>query len=201
LVSSQDRERRLKEEGWTQCLGMDLSVFVHHNWSSFSSLKACSQKVGMAYDELLKTNDEADPDHEHNFGARVWQEINDQFLKSDYISWQQAWGGLFVSSLRQSAYRCLSIALYLSYKTKKDPLISEITDSLGVTLYSELMGSQVYGYPMQEMTLSRKREIAEAALACFERALEAGKPAEDDDSSDEALMAWDLNFMIGKVRG
>jgi len=198
LVASQEREARLDEEGWIQCLGPDLSIFVFHNWSSFSSLKVCSEKVGEAYDELLKKCEDDVEDQESHFGARVWQEINNLFVKNDFVGWQQAWGGLFVSSLRKAAHRCLSIALYLSYKTTNDLLISEITESLGTSLYSELMGSQVYGYPMQEMSPIRKREIAEAALACFERAVEVVKAAVDD-ASDDGRITWDLHFMIGKV--
>ena len=98
----------------------------------------------------------------------------------------------------------MSIALYLSYKASIDNVVLEITESLGVSLYSELMGSQEYGYPMQEMTPARKREVAEAALVCFKTAACVDKSVGELGSSisggDEARDFWDLHFMIGKVR-
>jgi len=204
LVASQEREQRLKEAGWVQTVGEDISIFIHHSWSSFTSLKKCSDKVGEFYGALGQTSADGEEVQDDSFGARVWHEIHGLFLKNDFVGWQQAWGGLFVSSLRKAAHRCLSIALYLSYKTKNELVVSEIAESLGVSLYSELMGSQEYGYPMQEITLARKRQIAEAALACFERAVRAEKPpkevAGDVSDEDETHDVWDLHFMIGKVR-
>lgn len=184
LIACQERERRRKEEGWTPTLGNDISVFVYHAWSSFDSLKVCSEKIG----ELFIGGQSAE--EEDQFGARVWREIHGHLLKEDIVGWQQAWGGLFVSSLRKIARRCLLIALYLSYKMSNDHVVSEISESLGVSLYTELMGSQEYGYPMQEMTAARKREIADAAQACFQRALCVEKSVSG---------IWDLHFMIGKV--
>ena len=187
IVACQERERRLKEEGWIHTLGKDMSVFVYHAWSSLESLKACSQKIG----ELYIAGQPVTVEEEDQFGARVWREIHGHFLKEDVVTWQQAWGGLFVSSLRKTARRCLLIALYLSYKMLNDHVVSEISESLGVSLYTELMGSQEYGYPMQEMTAARKRDVAQAALACFQRALCVEKSVSG---------IWDLHFMIGKVR-
>ena len=187
LIAFQERERRRKEEGWTHTLGNDISVFVNHAWSSFESLKACSEKIG----ELYTVEQSVTVEEQDQFEARVWREIHGHLLKQDIVAWQQAWGGLFVSSLRKIARRCLLIALYLSYKMSNDHVVSEISESLGVSLYTELMGSQEYGYPMQEMTAARKREIADAAQACFQRALCVEKSVSG---------MWDLHFMIGKVR-
>lgn len=207
LESMQEREAQLLDKDWVQCLGNDLSLFVRYSWSSFASLKLCSTEVGRVYTAAHESvsSDEfesnEDDDREMDFDARVWQEINNLYDNKDFVRWQQAWGGLFVSSLRRAAYRCLSVALYVSSiadKTTADKLLrSEITESLGVNLYSELVGSQMYGYPMKAMPVFRKRQIAEAAMACFERAFEVVKP---DVQSSAGRVTWDLWFMIGKVR-
>jgi hypothetical protein len=192
-------------QSWLPSLGDDLSYFMKFTWSSISSLRQCSLEIGHLYeneDHGIENDD--DDDHEVDFQEKVWEDINDLFDRNDLVRWQEAWGGLFVSSLRMAAYRCLSLALYASY-SKADPssddklLRSEILESLGASLYSELMGSQSYGYPMKEMTTFRKRKLAEAALSCFEQAMELQVSVARDKSCD-VQPPWDLSFMIGKVR-
>jgi hypothetical protein len=139
------------------------------------------------------------------FKAQVWTEIDDLFAKNDFAGWQQAWGGLFVSSLRMMALRCMCLGVYVLYKrkersAKESLLISEVTEFLGVTLYSQLMGSQVYGYPLHARTDLEKRELAEASLTCFESAIDFTATSTSGQESDSGSMTWDLLFMIGKVR-
>jgi hypothetical protein len=200
LISEQERDARLKSEGWVNCLGHDLSTYVRHHWSSFQSLQSCSAEVGIACKEMGADDENNNSDA---FKAQVWTEIDELFTKNDFAGWQQAWGGLFVSSLRLMALRCMCLGVYVLYKrrersAKESLLISEVTESLGVTLYSQLIGSQVYGYPLHAMTDLQKRELAEASLTCFESAIESS--ATSGEESDGGSMTWDLLFMIGKVR-
>jgi hypothetical protein len=202
LLSEQEREARLKSEGWVNCLGRDLSTYVRHHWSSFQSLQSCSAEVGIACKEMCAADENNDSDA---FKAQVWTEIDDLFTKNDFAGWQQAWGGLFVSSLRMIALRCMCLGIYVLYKrkdrsAKESLLISEVTEFLGVTLYSQLMGSQVYGYPLHARTDLQKRELAEASLTCFESAIDFTATSTSGQESDSGSMTWDLLFMIGKVR-
>lgn len=200
LLSEQEREARLKSEGWVNCLGHDQSIYVRHFWSNFESLQSCSAEIGSAYKETCADDENNNSDA---FKAQVWTDIEKLFAKNDFVGWQQAWGGLFVSSLRMMALRCMCLGVYVLYKRRERSaeealLVSEVTEFLGVTLYSQLMGSQVYGYPMHVMTDLQKRELAEASLTCFERAVEDS--ATSGRESDDGRITWDLLFMIGKVR-
>lgn len=199
LDALQEREALLNDEGCVQCLGKDLSLFVRYNWSSFASLKLCSKEVGKAYRNQLESCEE--DDQEILFRSRVWKEICDLYDRKDFVRWQQAWGGIFVSALRKTAYRCLSVALYTANNVGTASadirLCSEITESLGVSFYSALMGSQMYGYPMKIMSSYRKRQMAEAAAVCFERAIEL---VASEDQTNDNRENWDLLFMLGKVR-
>lgn len=199
LIHAQEREMWLKEEGWLQCISDDLSVFARYSWSSFDSLRECSLKIGSAYQRLPTSNGEG---LEDRFHERIWTEIEILNAKKNFVSWQEAWGGLFVSALRKVSLRCLSLALYTAHKTDSEEsnLISEIAESMGVNLYSELMGSQMYGYPMHEMVPYRKRKTAEAALSCFDVAINVLESGNDKSmESDSARDVWDLHFMKGKV--
>jgi len=68
---------------------------------------------------------------------------------------------------------------------------------LGTLYYSQLMGNQVYGYPLQILTHHMKRDLSNTALLCFQTALETVNSTGDAD--DDSQVTWDLHFMIGKV--
>lgn len=197
LLEEQGREHSLAKEGWLRCLGKDLSVYVRYTWSSLESLKSLSQAVLSGYrDDIIELQgNEETP----SFELQVWNEIELLRLKADHNAWQQAWGGLFVSALRTLGSRCAQLAIYSLHKRKADEdlqiVLSEITESMGIFFYTDLMASQLYGYPMRLLTSFNKRQIAEASLACFERSVETAC------SKDEVLRtSWDLKLMIGKVR-
>lgn len=199
VIAEQERESHLRDEGWTQTLGSSLSHYVEHSWSSFESLRDCAERVGHHYSSQSAQKGDGEA-----FEAQVWEDIQVLYSKNDYVGWQQAWGGIFVSSLRIAAYRCLGLALCVLGRregTSAETILkSEIAESFGVTLYSELMGGQVYGYPMHAMTKYRRRELAEASLACFEHAIEIATRPEETKTDDETTrMMWDLHFMVGKV--
>lgn len=199
LLSEQELEAHLKSEGWVDTLGNDLSIYIRHTWSSFQSLQSCSEETGAAYKETVP-QDEFNTDE---FKAQVWKEIDDLNTKNDHAGSQQAWGGLFVSSLRIMAVRCMCMGVYILYKQSERSvedslLVSEMTEFLGITLYSQIMGSQVYGYPLHVLGDQRKRELAEASLACLECALQSNATPDSQDS-DNGRITWDLLFLIGKV--
>jgi hypothetical protein len=202
LEAEQDRESQLRSHGWISYLGHDLTLFVRYSWASFSSLRACSEAVRES--EYTHMSEADGDDHDRAFGVQVCKDIEALYQKGDFVGWQQAWGGLFVSALRMLSMRFLCMALYiLQCNTTVDPtdsvLMSEICESLGISLYSDLMASQSYGYPMHEITGKHKRDLATAAKTCFQCSADTvDKPLDKDDSS-EGRATWDLLFMIGKV--
>jgi len=195
LFAEQERKELLNTDGWLGTLGCDMSPYIVYNWCSFSSLQSASVAIGRACNEC---NDDAS-EQRNRFSVKIYKDISELSAKKDFARWQSAWGGLFVSSLRKIAIRCLCIALCLAYeKTDSEAgqiLVSEISEAIGIILYSELSGAQVYGYPMHSMSTMRKRSVAEAALACFTRAVEVL-----DLTKDKQERTWDMRFMIGKVR-
>jgi hypothetical protein len=121
-------------------------------------------------------------------------------LEKNVCRWQHGMGGLFVASLRIVAYRCLFVSMYLLNNrnvSDKDLFKSDLAESLGVSLYVELMGSQAYGYPMKGMTDFRKRNLAVASCSCFEKAVNL---TEGEGDLSGRVETWDLLFMMGKVR-
>jgi len=187
LLERQEYDFLRKKEGWVPFIGNDLSLFVDHSWSSFKSLNSFFQK--------LEAN-VSDP-----FETQILLELKGLIDKGDLVQWQQALGGMFVECLRRMSTKCLSVALFvLNTKNERTPddevLKSEILESLGTLHYSQLMGNQVYGYPLQVLTDHKKRDLAHTALLCFQTALEAINTTGDAD--DESQVTWDLHFMIGK---
>jgi hypothetical protein len=198
LLLLQEREQCDCMTGCVRSLGADMSLFVRFHWSSFESLTSCFQDISQFYESIIS----GDSIQVRNDGSsfQVWREIRNFYEKSALCRWQHAMGGLFVASLRLVAYRCLLLSLILLNDVNlsdKDLYKSELAESLGVSLYVELMGSQVYGYPMKSMTDSRKRDLAVASSSCFEQAI---KLTHGDDDLSGRVEAWDLLFMMGKVR-
>ena len=188
LLECQEQDYCCKMEGWVPFIGNDLSLFVDYSWSSFKSLTTCFQNLR--------------PKESNPLEIQVWLELKRLFENDDFVAWQQALGGMFVEGLRQMATKCLLTALFvLDFKNKNVPdddvLKSEILESLGTLQYSQLMGSQVYGYPMQVLTDYKKRDFSNTARLCFEAALMTVNSTGDAD--DESQVTWDLHFMIGKV--
>ena len=119
-------------------------------------------------------------------------------FQGKFAEWQEAWGGLFVSALLCMSKKCLRVALFLSERKQED-MYSEIAESIGTILYSELMGSQLYGYPLSTMTNSQIRQKARIALSYFERAI-LSSAQNESNYDDSNVVYWEVKFMIGKVR-
>lgn len=199
LEQEQDEEDALINANWIHYLGGDLSVYAKFSWASFDSLRMCSDQVGKSC--RGRVAEDGKPSQ-----RVIWKMIDSLYRKENYLAWQEAWGGIFVFALRKLSVRFMSVALYLLLSKNEQEaedrvLISELCESLGVVLYSDLMGSQNYGYPMRCMGLKRKRNLASASKACFRAAVDiVEEPVTTDDSSDDSQATWDLLFMIGKVR-
>ena len=196
LMAKHDSEQQQNNDGWIQSIGTDLSVFIRYNWSSFNSLKNCHAELEKHFE-----NDEKFCDTENANNHLHWRlslDIKTLYVAKDFGLWQQAMGGLFVSSLRLVAYRCFSLAIYMSNKKGSVDcnVHSELAETLGINLYVELMGSQGYGYPMKVLAVKTKRDLATDSLACFERAIACFQP---DAGSKDKFEAWSLLFMVGKV--
>ena len=198
LEKGQADEDALINENWIHYLGEDLSMYTKYSWASFASLREGAEEIGKSCRVEV-----------HSKGQRprqrlVWKSIQALYRKGDYLAWQEAWGGIFVSALKKLSVRFTAIALYILQSkqeliSKDRVLLSELCESLGISLYSDLMGSQNYGFPMRSMGVKRKRDLALASKHCFRAAAEiVEEPMKDDDDSDEHA-TWDLIFMIGKV--
>lgn len=189
LETRQERESLQIRESWIETIGNDLSLFVKYKWSSLQSLECLSIDISR-----IVCDDKNQSSQSSTFG-----DIDALLLENDVCGWQEALGSIFVSSLRQIAYRCICMAMFVVNEgpggSKNWLLISEITESLGIMLYSELLGSQSYGYPMHITPDYKRRELAKAALVCFEHAVEVIQ----NDTNKDSKIAWDLYFMIGKV--
>ena len=199
LVSKQEREDELRHVGWTEVVGQDLSVFMDHCWSSFASLKDCSRTLERQFKLAAETQEDI-RDSLHSY-----EEITRLFRDKRYDLWQQCWGGIYVSSLRILSRRCMAVALFVSYKgldnsiePGDERLAAEICESLGTFMYSEVSGSQIYGYPMRKLTQHRKRKFSEAAAIFYNEALQLQRRSARKDK--EGVPAeWDILFMVGKV--
>ena len=198
LLEHQDSLDSSYMQTWTPYIGSDLSYCVECCWSSLEMLSRYSDAVG---EQLLST--ENSPFEDASLEFVQWHEVQRLRDKEDRCAWQHAWGGLFVSALRLISQRCLSIALYIRYSLDSDlqkPLeVLELSEAISISLYSELMGAQLYGYPLQALPQRRKRVLGEAALACFNRTEELFRLGNVQEGGDQSE-SWDTAFMIGKVR-
>lgn len=192
LKEYQEREFKTNTMNWVPFLGDDISIYVDYEWSSFPSLENCAKASRIKFKGAAKH----DRDKESQVvEARFWNEIEMMHENNDFISWQQAWGGMFVEALRTIAMRCLCMGFFLvgekaNNLTLKDStsLQSEILETLGIAKYTEMMGSQGFGYPMRTLSDFKKREIAEAAGNCFRNAAKKVEGNHDQFTFDVLLM-------------
>jgi len=200
LETEQECEVTL-QRAWVHHLGQDLSLYVRHTWSSFASLHSCSNEIGV---EGYHDKDKKGADNQKEKDRLiVWKEIELLYQSKKYVRWQEAWGGIFVDSLRRLSKRFMCVALYLLRLKERHKLedriqMSGICELLGISLYSDIMGSQNYGYPMHEMTQSSKRDLANTAKHCFQAAVDIISHPTENDVTSKPRSTWDVLFMIGK---
>lgn len=197
LLEEQDRDAQSKTTNWLSHLGNDLSLYVRKSWSSFDSLQSCAAEVTSSCLATESGNDQTSD----GVAVAVCKELVGLHDRKEFVRWQNAWGGLFVSSIRILAARCFGAGLFFASKQtpwNKDDrvIISEMCESLGALMYSSLSGAQVYGYPMHAMSDKERRQVAERCLKCFRGAVKLT----GGSTKNENRSTWDLKFMIGKVR-
>jgi hypothetical protein len=196
LEEKQERELVQTESGWIPFLGNDLSLYMKHHWSAFDSLRSLSA-------QLLTGKGQAGS----RGGVAALYEQAEQHLqemqeKGRHLQWQQSWGGMFITALERMAVRCMCLAVFIFFEqhstmsAEDKKLMPEVFESLGITFYSNLMGSQGYGYPMHVLPKKRKRQLAETAKTCFETSVNIARKEHAADTE-----VWDLMFMVGKVCG
>lgn len=197
LIEKQLAEDEIKRGERVVLLGSNLSPFIHHPWATLSSLRSCSKAVkdycsGSASTEELSGNSSEERQDRASF-----DEIEAMFENGDFVGWQRAWGGLFVSATSDMMKKCFITAHYLSLQEKylsdeKDELCYEVAEQFATSCYAELMGGTSYGYPMQKMTNIHRRRLARESRAYFRAAIDFAASRKLDEN------IHDLYFMIAK---
>ena len=155
---------------------------MRYPWSSLSRLKDCATEIGSSFgnndctEQKEKTgqNDELIGDSMHSEDdnilpalisppqcsnndsvmneAKAWKSIQCSVVDEDYSSWQNSWGSLFVSVLRNMADKCYQVSYFLAKqqatrmmnsKSNSDAhdaaiLISEICKTMATSKYGKL---------------------------------------------------------------
>ena len=193
LKKSQQDEFEESRKNWTPFIGEDLYVFMHYPWSTFSSLQACAKDIGSKLSKETANLEGCDTNTEYS----CWKEIESKFERENYLEWVNAWAGMFVTALRTMRMRALLVARFLAKSKQGAMHPSEVSEDIGTALYSDLMASTVYGYPMHCMTRHEKRQIALCSKSYFKEAIQLSES--DEYSCDSQTISWEVQFMVGKV--
>lgn len=186
LQKSQLDDYHERSKNWRPFLGNNLHVYMEYPWSNLSSLEACAKEVRSCISLVDGNNDD----------LLCWKEIESKFDTGNYLSWANSWGGLFVGALRNMRLKALLVARYLSKNSRKGMHPSEVCEDLGTAVYSDLMASTVYGYPIHLMTLYEKRSIAERSNFHFKEAIDLSSCSEYTQKCH--IKPFESLFMIGK---
>ena len=195
LLSNQRTEYDTNGKHSTDTIGNNLSFYVSHSWSSHNALKRLGRSLLSSNELNSLSNDVGSVEN------TAIQEIELLRAKKSRAEWQAAWGGVFVSSIRKVAVKCLTLSLF-SLKDETDPdstaLFKEIRESLGRLLYTTLQGGQKFGFPIRPLTKFEIRELATASLNCFGFSDDISISTEIQRQQLEGT-DWDSAFLIGKV--
>ena len=192
LIEKQLAEDEMKRGERVVLLGTNLFPYIDHPWATLSSLRSCSKAVKVYCSDEMSGNSSAERQDRIAF-----DEIEAMFDNGDFVGWQRAWGGLFVSATSDMMKKCFITAHYLSLQDKylsdeKDELCYEVAEQFATSCYAELMGGTSYGYPMQKMTNIHRRRLARESRAYFQAAIDFAASRKLDEN------IHDLYFMIAK---
>lgn len=101
-------------------------------------------------------------------------------------------------------YRCFRVSLHLAKEAlvKGDReminLVTEISETIGTSLYGELQFSTSFGYPMGCMLDKTKYQLAKKSLVCFQYAIDI-QATDTGEITSRVVPLWQLYFMKGKV--
>ena len=193
-ISQSEDYHESRSNNWKPFIGNNLLVYMKYPWSNFSSLQACAQEVRSSITEIIGTDDSHKDVHASDY--RCWKDVEAMFEEGNYVSWANAWAGMFVMALRTMRLKALLVARYLAKNSHKGFHPSEVCEDLGTALYSELQFSTVYGYPLHPMTLHEKRSIAERSNFFFQEAVSLSSSRYYTQKCH--VIAFELYFMIGK---
>ncbi len=110
LEDSQIEEYKATRKKWLPFIGGDLYVYMKHPWCSFSSLHACAQDIKCSLRQEKLDAEEGPEPLEFTF----WKEIDMFFANGQYLSYMNAWAGMFVAALKTMRLRALVVARYLA---------------------------------------------------------------------------------------
>ena len=220
---------------WIPYIGDNLKYYVRYPWASFSSLQACSKEITNRCkqentDKVLEVDGQQQQQQQQHSSSELssLDRIKQFYDEGDYPSWQRAWGGLYISSLRLMSRRCRLISLYIvkyralqslkpdaladntttpAFTTTSDEeddryLISELLEHIGTFTYMELQGKgTLYGYPIQPMPQLCKRLFAQEAAYRYNDAIDWTILGDNDSDKEEELTdLGELHFMLGKCQ-
>jgi len=199
---AQEEEFQVSQTNWKPFIGIDLLIYMKYPWSNLSSLEAFAKELGSSISSVDSTMDEGSNTEEgqDNSEHLCWKEIQSKFEEGKYVEWANSWAGMYVTALRTMRLKALLVARYLAKKNKGDSHAtmhpSEVCEDVGTALYSEIMASTVYGYPIHPMLGFEKRRIAERCNFYFQEAVELSTST--DYTQKCQTVSHELHFMIGK---
>jgi len=202
LKQAQGEEFQVSQTNWKPFIGNDLLIYMKYSWSNLSSLEAFAKELGSSISSVDSTMDEGSNTEEgqDNSDYLCWKEIQSKFEEGKYVEWANSWAGMYITALRTMRLKALLVARYLAKKNKRDSRASmhpsEVCEDVGTALYSEIMASTVYGYPIHPMLGFEKRRIAERCNFYFQEAVELSTST--DYTQKCQTVSHELHFMIGK---
>ena len=198
LQNIQYEEFQALRRSWIPFIGKNLYPYMKYAWANFASLQACANEIGSTISPIDSSSKGSNNDGQ-NSDFESWNNIESKFREGNYVQWANSWAGLFLLALRTMRERSLSVARYLATKNVQQGIAmhpSEVSEDIGTVLYSDLISSTVYGYPMHPMTMYEKRIIAKRSLSALQEAIQLSNSNGYTQKCDTII--WEIQFMKGK---
>lgn len=225
LQGRQIDEFKATREKWLPFIGRNLYVYMQHPWCSFSSLRACAEDIRRSLRQEKPDLDEAPESLEFTF----WKAIDNFYTNGQYLSYMNAWAGMFVYALKTMRLRALFVARYLAkshqigQQHKMHPsavsedvsassyffsssIFPRVVISLNFFLFLTKLGTALYGDLMGStvygypMHVMTQYEKRNIAHSAKVYFQEAIQLSNSHDfRSDCPCNRWDNQFMVGKA--